>query len=81
MARAQGLPLSVDNPVPTPVLARVFDQGADISVHSATKYIGGHGVHIGGALVDSGVSLPFSFSKGRLRAPFLFLCARQGASS
>jgi len=53
-AHAQGLPLIVDNTVPTPILARVFDQGADISVHSATKYIGGHGTSIGGIVVDSG---------------------------
>ena len=53
-AHAQGLPLIVDNTVPTPILARVFDQGADISVHSATKYIGGHGTSIGCIVVDSG---------------------------
>ncbi len=53
-AHAEGLPLIVDNTVPTPILARVFDQGADISVHSATKYIGGHGTSIGGIVVDSG---------------------------
>jgi O-acetylhomoserine (thiol)-lyase len=53
-AHAQGLPLVVDNTVPTPILCRVFDHGADISVHSATKYIGGHGTSIGGLVVDSG---------------------------
>lgn len=53
-AHAQGLPLIVDNTVPTPYLSRVFDLGADISVHSATKYIGGHGTSIGGIIVDSG---------------------------
>ena len=53
-AHAQGLPLIVDNTVPTPILARVFEQGADIAVHSATKYIGGHGTSIGGVVVDSG---------------------------
>ena len=53
-AHAQGLPLIVDNTVPTPILARVFEQGADIAVHSATKYIGGHGNSIGGIVVDSG---------------------------
>ena len=53
-AHAQGLPLIVDNTVPTPILARVFNQGADIAVHSATKYIGGHGTSIGGIVVDSG---------------------------
>ena len=53
-AHAQGLPLVVDNTVATPVLARIFEQGADIAVHSATKYIGGHGTSIGGIVVDSG---------------------------
>ena len=50
----QGLPLIVDNTAPTPYLARVLDHGADVSVHSATKYIGGHGTSIGGVLVDAG---------------------------
>src|SRR4051794_5058815 len=53
-AHAEGLPLVVDNTVPTPVLCRAFDHGADVSVHSATKYIGGHGTSIGGVVVDSG---------------------------
>src|SRR3954465_201755 len=53
-AHAAGLPLVVDNTVPTPIQCRVFDHGADISVHSATKYIGGHGTSIGGVVVDSG---------------------------
>ena len=53
-AHAQGLPLVVDNTVPTPILCRVFDHGADVAVHSATKYIGGHGTSIGGIVVDSG---------------------------
>jgi O-acetylhomoserine (thiol)-lyase len=53
-AHAKGLPFIVDNTVPTPVLCRVFDHGADISVHSLTKFIGGHGTSIGGAIVDSG---------------------------
>lgn len=53
-AHALGLPFIVDNTVATPLLARVFDHGADIAVHSATKYIGGHGTAIGGVIVDSG---------------------------
>ncbi len=53
-AHAAGLPLIVDNTVPTPLLCRVFDLGADVAVHSATKYIGGHGTTIGGLVVDSG---------------------------
>ena len=53
-AHALGLPFIVDNTVPTPHLTRVFDHGVDISVHSATKYLGGHGTSLGGVLVDSG---------------------------
>ena len=53
-AHALGLPLIVDNTAPTPYLARVFDHGADVTVHAATKYIGGHGTSIGGIIVDSG---------------------------
>ncbi|MFZ9668566.1 MAG: O-acetylhomoserine aminocarboxypropyltransferase/cysteine synthase family protein [Solirubrobacterales bacterium] len=53
-AHAEGLPLIVDNTVPTPVLSRVLDLGADIVVHSATKFIGGHGTSLGGLIVDSG---------------------------
>ncbi len=49
-----GLPLVVDNTVPTPVLCRAFDHGADVVVHSLTKFIGGHGTSIGGIIVDSG---------------------------
>ena len=53
-AHAQGLPLIVDNTVATPALSRVIDHGADIVVHSATKFIGGHGTSLGGLIVDSG---------------------------
>jgi O-acetylhomoserine (thiol)-lyase len=53
-AHARGLPLIVDNTTPTPYLVRPFDHGADVIVHSATKYIGGHGTSIGGVIVDSG---------------------------
>ena len=53
-AHAEGLPLIVDNTVPTPILTQIFDLGADIAVHSATKFIGGHGTTIGGVIVDSG---------------------------
>jgi O-acetylhomoserine (thiol)-lyase len=53
-AHAQGLPLIVDNTVPTPITSRVLDLGADVAVHSLTKFIGGHGTSIGGALVDAG---------------------------
>ncbi len=54
IAHAAGVPLIVDNTVATPILCRVFDFGADIAVHSLTKYIGGHGTTIGGIVVDSG---------------------------
>jgi O-acetylhomoserine (thiol)-lyase len=54
IAHDAGVPLIVDNTVATPLLCRVFDYGADISVHSLTKYIGGHGTTIGGAIIDSG---------------------------
>ncbi|WP_122815955.1 O-acetylhomoserine aminocarboxypropyltransferase/cysteine synthase family protein [Nocardioides pantholopis] len=53
-AHALGLPLIMDNTAPTPYLVRAFDQGADVVVHAATKYIGGHGTSIGGVIVDSG---------------------------
>lgn len=53
-AHAQGLPLVVDNTVPSPALFRPIEYGADIVVQSLTKYIGGHGTTIGGAIIDSG---------------------------
>jgi O-acetylhomoserine (thiol)-lyase len=53
-AHAAGLPLAVDNTVPTPVGCQVLELGADISIHSLTKYIGGHGTSIGGAIIDNG---------------------------
>lgn len=54
MAHAHGLPLIVDNTVATPVLLRPADHGADIIVHSLTKYLGGHGAAMGGAVVEAG---------------------------
>ncbi|HSN72234.1 MAG TPA: bifunctional O-acetylhomoserine aminocarboxypropyltransferase/cysteine synthase [Steroidobacteraceae bacterium] len=54
IAHRHGIPLIVDNTVPTPYLCRPFEHGADIVVHSLTKYLGGHGNSIGGAIVDSG---------------------------
>ncbi|MBP8813441.1 MAG: aminotransferase class V-fold PLP-dependent enzyme [Laribacter sp.] len=53
-AHAGGVPLIVDNTVPSPYLCRPFEHGADIVVHSLTKYMGGHGTSIGGIIVDSG---------------------------
>ncbi len=54
VAHSHGLPLVVDNTVATPILTRPFDYGADIVVHSLTKYMGGHGTTLGGIVVDSG---------------------------
>jgi len=54
VAHAAGLPLMVDATFATPALCRPFEHGADIVMHSATKWLGGHGVAIGGVLVDSG---------------------------
>jgi O-acetylhomoserine (thiol)-lyase len=54
IAHRHGVPLIVDNTVPTPYLLRPIEHGADIVVHSLTKYLGGHGTSIGGVIVDSG---------------------------
>jgi len=54
VAHEAGVPLIVDNTLPTPYLLRPIEYGADVIVHSATKFIGGHGTTIGGAIVDSG---------------------------
>ena len=54
IAHAEGLPLVVDNTFPSPYLCRPMDHGADIVIHSATKWLGGHGTSIGGVLVESG---------------------------
>jgi O-acetylhomoserine (thiol)-lyase len=54
IAHEAGIPLMVDNTVPSPYLCRPLEHGADIVVHSATKYIGGHGTTMGGVIVESG---------------------------
>ena len=54
VAHEVGVPLIVDNTIATPYLTRPFEHGADVIVHSATKYLGGHGTSIGGVIVDSG---------------------------
>jgi O-acetylhomoserine (thiol)-lyase len=59
IAHSAGVPLVVDNTVPTPYLSRPLDHGADIVVHSTTKFLSGHGTGIGGVIVDSG---QFDFS-------------------
>jgi len=54
VAHAAGVPLVVDNTIPTPYLLRPIEHGADVVVHSATKYLGGHGTTVAGVIVDSG---------------------------
>jgi O-acetylhomoserine (thiol)-lyase len=54
VAHRAGVPLIVDNTVPTPILVRPIDHGADIVLHSLTKFLGGHGTTLGGVIVDSG---------------------------
>jgi O-acetylhomoserine (thiol)-lyase len=66
VAHAHGVPLIVDNTVPSPYLCRPFEHGADIVVHSLTKYLGGHGTTIGGAIVDSG-KFPWAEHKVRFK--------------
>ncbi|MDP1606276.1 MAG: bifunctional O-acetylhomoserine aminocarboxypropyltransferase/cysteine synthase [Rhodocyclaceae bacterium] len=66
VAHASGVPLIVDNTVPTPYLCRPFEHGADIVVHSLTKYLGGHGTSIGGVIVDSG-KFPWAEHKERFK--------------
>jgi O-acetylhomoserine (thiol)-lyase len=62
IAHAHGLPLIVDNTFASPYLCRPIEWGADIVIHSATKFIGGHGTSIGGVVVESGL---FNWSNGR----------------
>ena len=66
IAHENGVPLIVDNTVPSPYLCRPFDHGADIVVHSLTKYLGGHGNSIGGAIVDSG-KFPWADHKAKFK--------------
>ena len=64
LAHAQGVPVIVDNTVATPVLCKPIEFGADIVVHSLTKYVGGHGTTLGGVIVDSG-KFPWAEHKDR----------------
>jgi len=66
VAHRHGVPLIVDNTVPTPYLCRPIEHGADIVVHSLTKYLGGHGTSLGGAIVDSG-KFPWAQHKERFK--------------
>ncbi|MGO3886526.1 MAG: bifunctional o-acetylhomoserine/o-acetylserine sulfhydrylase [Mycetocola sp.] len=68
VAHEVGVPLIVDNTIATPFLIRPFEHGADIIVHSATKFLGGHGTVIGGAIVDGGT---FEWSKNVEKFPGL----------
>ncbi len=68
VAHAAGVPLIVDNTIATPYLIRPFEHGADIIVHSATKFLGGHGTVIGGVIVDGGT---FSWTGHAERFPGL----------
>lgn len=66
VAHARGVPLIVDNTVPTPYLCRPLEHGADVVVHALTKYMGGHGTTLGGAIVDGG---RFPWAEHRERFP------------
>ncbi len=66
IAHRHGIPLIVDNTVPSPYLCRPFEHGADIVVHALTKYLGGHGNSIGGIIVDSG-KFPWAEHKQKFR--------------
>jgi O-acetylhomoserine (thiol)-lyase len=68
IAHKHGVPLIVDNTVATPYLCKPFEHGADIVIHSLTKYIGGHGTSIGGIIVDSG---GFDWAGNKDRFPML----------
>ena len=68
VAHAHGVPLMVDNTVPSPVLLRPVEFGADIVIHSLTKFLGGHGTTLGGAIVDGG---RFPWSANAARFPML----------
>ncbi|MGB1239188.1 MAG: O-acetylhomoserine aminocarboxypropyltransferase/cysteine synthase family protein [Pseudomonadales bacterium] len=68
IAHRHGVPVIVDNTVATPYLCRPFEHGADIVIHSLTKYIGGHGTSIGGIIVDSGA---FDWAANAERFPVL----------
>jgi O-acetylhomoserine (thiol)-lyase len=68
VAHRAGVPLIVDNTVPTPILLRPIDFGADIVIHSLTKFLGGHGTTLGGVIIDSG---RFPWTEHAARFPML----------
>ena len=68
VAHEAGVPLIVDNTVPTPILVRPIEYGADVVVHSLTKFLGGHGTTLGGVIIDSG---RFPWQEHAARFPIL----------
>ncbi|MBI3396041.1 MAG: O-acetylhomoserine aminocarboxypropyltransferase/cysteine synthase [Spirochaetia bacterium] len=62
IAHAEGIPVMIDNTLASPYLVKPFDHGADIIIHSTTKFLGGHGTSIGGIIIDSG---KFAWNQGR----------------
>ena len=83
IAHEAGVPLMIDNTFATPYLCRPLEHGADIVVHSATKFIGGHGTAIGGIIVESG-RFPWdngNFPGSRRRATTAFAFTRRSAST
>jgi O-acetylhomoserine (thiol)-lyase len=68
VAHQAGVPLIVDNTVPTPILARPIEHGADVVIHSLTKFLGGHGTTLGGIVIDSG---RFPWERHAARYPML----------
>ena len=68
VAHRAGVPLIVDNTVPTPILVRPIDYGADVVLHSLTKFLGGHGTTLGGVIIDSG---RFPWTRHAARFPML----------
>ncbi len=68
VAHRAGVPLIVDNTVPTPILVRPIDHGADVVIHSLTKFLGGHGTTMGGVIIDSG---RFAWERHAARYPML----------
>jgi O-acetylhomoserine (thiol)-lyase len=77
VARRHGVPLIVDNTIATPVLLRPIEHGADIVVHSLTKFLGGHGSTLGGAVIDAGT---FDWAAHADRYPITALFMRSASA-
>ena len=67
VAHDRGVPVIADNTVPTPLLLKPFEHGADVVVHSLTKFVGGHGTTMGGIIIDAG-QFPWAELRRALRA-------------